>query len=80
MTMTTMIATIIVINFSQVKAGADVEKKVWNATAHADQGLKVVIDRNFDRYCTKKVQFRAVFWQFKMLKVSLSKALSPFPG
>ena len=44
MTMTTMMAAIIVINFSQMKAGAVVEKKVWNATAHADQGLKVVID------------------------------------
>ena len=79
--MTIMVVMVIVSSFLlQTNAGVVANEKVWNATAHADQGLKVVIDRNFDRYCTKKVQFRAVFWQFKMLKVSLSKALSPFPG
>ena len=33
----------------QTNAGVVANEKVWNATAHADRGLKVVIDRNFDR-------------------------------
>ena len=79
MTMTMMV-TWIVTNFSQMKAGAAVDERVWNATAHADQGLKVVIDRNFDRYCIRTVQFRADYWQFNMLKASLPKALAHLQG
>ena len=33
-----------------MNAGAPANGKVWKATSRADRGLKVVIDRNFDRW------------------------------
>ena len=33
----------------QVKAGAVANGEVWMATSRADRGLKILIDRNFDR-------------------------------
>ena len=48
--MTTVVLMVIVSSFLlQTNAGVVANEKVWNATAHADQGLKVVIDRNFNR-------------------------------
>ena len=48
--MTIMVVMVIVSSCHlQTNAGVVANEKVWNATAHADQGLKVVIDRNFDR-------------------------------
>ena len=50
MVMMTMVMMVFVSSFFlQTNAGVVTNEKVWNATAHADQGLKVVIDRNFDR-------------------------------
>ena len=50
MVMMTMVMMVFVSSFLlQTNAGVVANEKVWNATAHADQGLKVVIDRNFDR-------------------------------
>ena len=43
------VAKIISLGFLQVEAGAPANGKVWKATSRADRGLKVVIDRNFDR-------------------------------
>ena len=51
MAMMTMVVMMVIVSsfLLQTNAGVVANKKVWNATAHAEQGLKVVIDRNFDR-------------------------------
>ena len=51
MLMMTMVVMMVIVSsfLLQTNAGVVANEKVWNATAHADQGLKVVIDRNFNR-------------------------------
>ena len=44
--------------FLQVKAGAPANGKIWKATSRADRGLKVIVDRNFNRW---KAQYSAIF-------------------
>ena len=51
MVMMNMVVMMVIVSsfLLQTNAGVVANEKVWNATAHADRGLKVVIDRNFDR-------------------------------
>ena len=80
MLMMTMVVMMVIVSsfLLQTNAGVVANEKVWNATAHADQGLKVVIDRNFDRqdnwsfFLSKRKTHEIVF--NKVSRVSLSGA------